>query len=145
MVAEPGPQPDSGPRTQADCPPRGLFGGPRAASAGQWFAPLADPDSNGPEIRGAAGPAGSGSLPGLAAPSSAGEALQMALAGLGWLARADMASMPVPAQAECLRGLEHLQSFHTAARALVLTAFTARGGYEDDGVRHEAPVLTGPG
>jgi hypothetical protein len=81
----------------------------------------------------AAGPAGSGSRPGLAAPSSAGEALQMALAGLGWLARADMASMPVPAQAECLRGLERLQSFHAAARASALAAFTAQGGYEDDG------------
>ena len=66
-------------------------------------------------------------------PSSAGEALQMALTGLGWLARADMASMPVPAQAECLRGLERLQSFHTAARASVLAGFTAQGGYEDDG------------
>jgi hypothetical protein len=133
VVAEPGPQPDSGPRNQADCPPRGLPGGTRAASAGQWFAPLADPDSSGPEIRGAAGPAGSGFPPGPAAPSSAGEALQMALAGLGWLARADLASMPVPAQAECLRGLERLQSFHTAARASALAAFTAQGGYEDDG------------
>jgi len=78
-------------------------------------------------------PTGSGSLPGLAAPSSAGEALQMALTGLGWLARAGMASMPVPAQAECLRSLERLQSFHTAARASALAAFTAQGGYEVDG------------
>ncbi len=150
-MADPGPQPDSGPRNQA----------------GQWFAPLADPESNGPDsnkpdIRGtdrhgpdrhspdsrgpgsrasnspasagsltpsesaaapnssveigtvAAGPAGSGFVPGPAAPSSAGEALQMALTGLGWLARADMASAPVPTQAECLRGF-------------------AQGGYEVDG------------
>ena len=43
---------------------------------------------------------------GVGEPSSAGEALQMALAGLGWLARADLASVPVPVQAEALRVLE---------------------------------------
>src|SRR5258708_21127978 len=57
----------------------------------------------------------------------------MALTGLGWLARADMASAPVPTQAKCLRGFERLQSFQTAARASALAAFTAQGGYEVDG------------
>ncbi|HYS33704.1 MAG TPA: DUF222 domain-containing protein, partial [Streptosporangiaceae bacterium] len=57
----------------------------------------------------------------------------MALAGLGWLAQADVAALPVPAQAECLRGLEVAQAVHTAARASVLAAFTAQRGYEDDG------------
>jgi hypothetical protein len=38
-------------------------------------------------------PAGAGE------PSSAGEALQMAVTGLGWLAQADLASVPVPVQA----------------------------------------------
>jgi hypothetical protein len=66
-------------------------------------------------------------------PSSAGEAVDMVLAGLGWLARADAASMPGPVQAECLRGLEIALSVHAAARARVLAAFTAQGSYEDDG------------
>src|SRR6266704_1379928 len=72
---------------------------------------------------------------GLAAggPSSAGEAVGMVLAGLGWLARAETASVPVPVLAECLRGLEAAQSVHTAARAAVLAAFAARRGYEADG------------
>jgi len=69
----------------------------------------------------------------------------MVLAGLGWLAGADVASVPAGVQAECLRGLKRALSVHAAARARVLAAFTAQGGYEDDGVRHEAPVLTGPG
>ena len=57
----------------------------------------------------------------------------MALAGLGWLAQADVAALPVPAQAQCLRGLEVALSVHTAARASVLAAFTAQRGYEADG------------
>ena len=57
----------------------------------------------------------------------------MVLAGLGWLARADAGSLPAGVQAECLRGLERAQSVHAAARARVLTAFTAQGSYEDDG------------
>ena len=69
----------------------------------------------------------------------------MALAGLGWLAGADGAGVPVPVLAECLRGLERVLAVHTAARARILESFTARRGFEDDGVRHEAPVLTGPG
>jgi hypothetical protein len=61
---------------------------------------------------------------GVGEPSSAGEALQMAVAGLGWLARADLASVPV--QAEALRVLERAASMQTAARARVLAAFSAR-------------------
>ncbi len=57
----------------------------------------------------------------------------MVLAGLGWLARADAASLPGPVQADCLRGLETALSVHAAARARVLAAFTAQGSYEDDG------------
>ncbi len=66
-------------------------------------------------------------------PSSAGQALRMAAAGLGWLADADVASLPVPVQAEALRALERLQSVHAAARAKVLEGFTAQRGFEDDG------------
>ncbi len=66
-------------------------------------------------------------------PLSAGEAMDMVLAGLGWLARADAASMPGAVQAQCLQGLERALSVHAAARARVLAAFTAQGSYEDDG------------
>ncbi len=67
------------------------------------------------------------------APASAGEAVGMVLAGLGWLAGAEVASLPVVVQAEVLRGLERAVSVHTAARARVLAGFTAQVGYEDDG------------
>src|SRR5215468_7507999 len=63
-------------------------------------------------------------------PGSAREAVAMALAGLGWLASADLAGVPVSVQADCLRGLERALAAHTAARAKVLAAFTAAGGYE---------------
>jgi hypothetical protein len=77
-----------------------------------------------------------------AEPVSAGQALQMAAAGLGWLARADLASVPVSVQAEALRELERLLSFHTAARARTLAAFSAQRGYEDDGQGSSRTWLT---
>jgi hypothetical protein len=57
----------------------------------------------------------------------------MALAGLGWLAGADVASLPADVQAGCLRGLEQVLAVHTAARARMLGSFTAQRGYEGDG------------
>ncbi len=66
-------------------------------------------------------------------PSSSGEALGMVLAGLGWLAGADLASDPVVVQAGALRGLEDAESLLTAARAGVLSAFERCRGFEDDG------------
>ena len=66
-------------------------------------------------------------------PVSAADAVAMAQAGLAYLANANMASAPAAAQAECLRGLERAGSLATAARAGVLAAFMAGGGYEDDG------------
>jgi hypothetical protein len=68
-----------------------------------------------------------------AEPVSAGQALQMAVTGLSWLARADLASVPVTVQAGALRELERAASMHLAARARVLAAFSARRGFEDDG------------
>ena len=68
-----------------------------------------------------------------ATPSTAAEAVAMVAAGLGWLAAADVASMPSAVQADCLRGLERAASMHTAARSRVLSAFSAQGGCEDDG------------
>jgi hypothetical protein len=66
-----------------------------------------------------------------AAPST--EAVAMAQAGLGWLAKTDVASLTTAEQADCLRGLERAESMHTAARSRVLGAFHAQCGYEDDG------------
>src|SRR5580658_7410577 len=57
----------------------------------------------------------------------------MALSVLSWLAGADLASVPVAAQAECLRELERAEAVLTAARASVLSAFDYQGGYADDG------------
>jgi hypothetical protein len=66
-------------------------------------------------------------------PATVAEAMAMVRTGLGWLATADVASLPTAAQADCLRGLERAESMHTAARSRVLGAFNAQAGYEDDG------------
>src|SRR5260370_11535584 len=83
------------------------------------------------------GPLGAASVgsanPGV--PGSADEALEMVMAGLTWLAEADMAEAPAVVQAECLRGLERAASVHAAARATVRSAFDTGGGFEDDGSR----------
>src|ERR1700747_3028950 len=64
--------------------------------------------------------------------ASAGEALEMARAALGYLAAADAAQLPDEAQAACLRGLEQTDAVATAARASFLAAFTAGQGYSAD-------------
>ena len=66
------------------------------------------------------------------APSSAREALDMVRAGLGYLAAADAAQLPVATQAECLRELEQAGAVLTAARAFIQAGFTAGQGYCDD-------------
>jgi Domain of unknown function (DUF222) len=66
------------------------------------------------------------------APLSAGEALDMVRAGLGYLAAADATQLPIATQAECLKGLERAGSVLTAARAFMLAGFTAGQGYADD-------------
>src|ERR1700722_9980197 len=65
--------------------------------------------------------------------SSVDEAMDLVRAGLGYLARADVASLPAVTQARLLREYERAQSQHTAGRVRVLSAFTAQGGYADDG------------
>ena len=57
----------------------------------------------------------------------------MVLAGLGWLARADAASMPARCRQSACGDWRRPLSVHAAARARVLAAFTAQGSYEDDG------------
>jgi hypothetical protein len=71
--------------------------------------------------------------PAVLVPVSAADAVAMAQAALAFLANANMASVPAAAQADCLRGLERIESLHTAARAGVLAAFMAGRGHEDDG------------
>src|SRR6266568_6179337 len=66
-------------------------------------------------------------------PATAADAAAMARVGLSWLAAADAASLTTIEQADCLRELAATEAMHTAARARVLYAFTAQGGYEDDG------------
>ncbi len=68
-----------------------------------------------------------------AAPASAGQALAMVRAGLGYLASCDAGSLGTAAQAAALIGLEAAEAQHTAARAKILAAFTAQQGYEADG------------
>jgi Domain of unknown function (DUF222)/HNH endonuclease len=68
-----------------------------------------------------------------AAPASTADAVAMVAAGLGWLAKTDVASLTTIEQADCLRGLERASSMHIAARSRVLSAFSAQGGCEDDG------------
>jgi Domain of unknown function (DUF222)/HNH endonuclease len=67
------------------------------------------------------------------APADAAEAAAMARAALAWLATADTAALTTSEQAGLLRALEDAGALHTAARASVLSAFTARAGYQDDG------------
>jgi hypothetical protein len=74
-------------------------------------------------------------LPGQAqpVPATAADAAAMAQAGLSWLAAVDAATLTTAEQADALRALEQAGSVHAAARARVLAAFMAQGGYEDDG------------
>jgi hypothetical protein len=67
------------------------------------------------------------------APASASEAMEMARAGLGYLAAADATAMAAETQAQCLRMLERAHSIGTAARTSVLAAFTSGQGYSADG------------
>ena len=68
----------------------------------------------------------------MAAPASTAEALEMALAGLSYLAAADPTALAAQAQAECLQTLEQAGAIATAARARILAAFTAGQGYAED-------------
>jgi Domain of unknown function (DUF222) len=99
--------------------------------------PVCDPDQQSGLPSGAAAEAGVGGAArgNGSEPASVTEAVRIAVDALGWLAKADVASVPVAVQAECLRELERAASVHTAARASVLSAFDAAAGYEDDAQR----------
>src|SRR5690349_8497923 len=64
--------------------------------------------------------------------ASVSEALDMARAGLAFVAAADAAELSSEEQADVLRGLERANSVATAARTSVLGAFTAGRGYAAD-------------
>ena len=66
-------------------------------------------------------------------PAIAAEALAQLEEAIGYLAVADPAQMPADTQAQALTGLERLAAAETAARALILSAFTAGKGYQGDG------------
>jgi len=65
--------------------------------------------------------------------ASADEAMDMVRAGLGYLARAEAGELPAVTQARLLRELERAQAQHTAARARILSVFSAQGGFTGDG------------
>jgi hypothetical protein len=64
--------------------------------------------------------------------ASAADAMATVRAGLRFLAAADATQMPVQTQAECLQMLEQADAISTAARASILSAFTAGQGYSAD-------------
>jgi Domain of unknown function (DUF222) len=66
-------------------------------------------------------------------PAGVPAALVMLDRALEALNAADAALLPADVQAQVLRGLERAEARHTAARAKVLAAFAAQGGYEADG------------
>src|SRR5579862_6634651 len=68
-----------------------------------------------------------------ASPATTGQALAALTGALSYLATADTASLTAAEQADCLRVLAEAEALHTAARASVLSAFTAQAGYQDDG------------
>ena len=74
-------------------------------------------------------------------PATPAAALAMLEAALDSLNHADVAGLPAAAQADCLRVLERAEAKHTAARAGVLAAFTAQGGFEEDGQHAARPWL----
>ena len=83
-------------------------------------------------------------------PASAGEALAAVRAGLAYLNGMDVADLPGPVQAECLRELARAESAQTAAHARVLSAFRASSAYEADGqgsartwLRWQTQITTG--
>ena len=72
-------------------------------------------------------------LPGATSPATVTGALELVVSGLGWLANADLTTVPTAVRADCLRTLEQVRSIYTAAHASVLSAFDHDNGYAEDG------------
>ena len=62
-------------------------------------------------------------------PASTAQALGMLRSAMGYLSAADATAMAAETQAQCLHVLEQVNSMGTAARALILGAFTSGQGY----------------
>jgi Domain of unknown function (DUF222) len=73
------------------------------------------------------------SVPGATTAVTVTGALELVVSGLGWLASADLTTVPVAVRADCLRTLEQVRSIYTAAHASVLSAFDQDNGYAADG------------
>jgi Domain of unknown function (DUF222)/HNH endonuclease len=67
--------------------------------------------------------------------AGASHAVAAAQSALEFLAGADTGSLPDAELVDCLKALERAAAAQTVARARILTAFNARGVYEDDGAR----------
>ena len=65
-------------------------------------------------------------------PASATEALRMLRSAMGYLSAADATAMAAETQAQCLQALEQITSMGTAARTVILAAFTSAQGYSAD-------------
>ena len=65
-------------------------------------------------------------------PASATEALRMLRSAMGYLSAADATAMTAETQAQCLQALEQVTSMGTAARTVILAAFTSAQGYSAD-------------
>src|ERR1700726_4393003 len=77
------------------------------------------------------------------APSCTADALLMLQASLGYLTGCDAPGLGAAGQADVLAALERAEGMHTAARARVLSAFTAARGFEADGQFGPKPWLRG--
>jgi hypothetical protein len=74
-------------------------------------------------------------------PASAGDALKMLEAALGFLADADFTEMPAEVQAECLAGLERADAIQAAARGRLLASFDTQDGSLSYGQRTTRALL----
>ncbi len=68
-----------------------------------------------------------------APPASALDAVEMLISAMRYLAAADPTQLSTEVQAKCLAGLERADAAETAARASILSAFTAAQGPCEDG------------
>lgn len=103
---------------------------------------LPDPGSPDPGSPGTVSAASSRLLPDSGSPVSrlrpdslagTAEAIAAITAGLAYLNRIDPTMLTAGEQADCLRALERVEAGQITARSRILAAFTARGGYTDDG------------
>jgi len=74
---------------------------------------------------------------------SVADAMAVVHAGLRFVADADATRLSAQAQAECLRMMEQADAIATAARASVMSGFTAGQGYSADADYTDIVVTVG--